>query len=78
MQSQLGATFDPELFDQPIIRRQFLDQMIDEELLAQVSIDAGLAVDDQRWPSASGNSRDSRWTVSSMRTFTSPGWPPRV
>jgi peptidyl-prolyl cis-trans isomerase D len=46
MQAQLGAAFDPELFDQPIIRRQFLDQLINEELLAQVSIDAGLAVDD--------------------------------
>ena len=48
MQAQLGASFDPELFDQPIIRRQFLDQMIDEELMAQVSIEAGLAVDNQR------------------------------
>ncbi|MBT8052552.1 MAG: SurA N-terminal domain-containing protein [Gammaproteobacteria bacterium] len=47
MQAQLGTAFDAELFDQPIIRRQFLDQMIDEELMAQVSIDAGLAVDDQ-------------------------------
>ena len=46
MQAQLGAAFDPELFDQAIIRRQFLDQMINQELLAQVSIDAGLAVDD--------------------------------
>ena len=46
MQAQLGTAFDPELFDQPIIRRQFLDQLINEELLAQVSIDAGLAVDD--------------------------------
>jgi peptidyl-prolyl cis-trans isomerase D len=48
MQAQLGAAFDPEIFDQAIVRRQFLDQMIDEELLAQVSIDAGLAVDNQR------------------------------
>jgi peptidyl-prolyl cis-trans isomerase D len=48
MQAQLGAAFDPELFDQPIIRRQFLDQMIDEELLVQLSMDAGLAVDDTR------------------------------
>ena len=47
MQAQLGAAFDPELFDQAIIRRQFLDQMIDEELIAQLSIDAGLAVDNQ-------------------------------
>ena len=48
MQARLGAAFDAELFDQAIVRRQFLDQMIDEELLAQVSIDAGLAVDNQR------------------------------
>jgi peptidyl-prolyl cis-trans isomerase D len=44
MQSQLGTAFDAEQFDQPIVRRQFLDRMIDEELLAQVSLDAGLAV----------------------------------
>jgi len=47
MQSQMGAAFDAELFDQAIIRRQYLDQMIDEELMAQVSVDAGLAVDNQ-------------------------------
>ena len=47
MQAQLGAAFDAELFDQAIIRRQYLEQMIDEELMAQVSIDAGLAVDDE-------------------------------
>jgi peptidyl-prolyl cis-trans isomerase D len=48
MQAQLGANFDPEAFDQAVVRRQFLDRMIDEELLAQVSVDAGLAVDNQR------------------------------
>ena len=47
MQAQMGDAFDPELFDQAIVRRQFLDQMIDEELMAQVSVDAGLTVDDQ-------------------------------
>jgi peptidyl-prolyl cis-trans isomerase D len=47
MQAQLGQAFDPELFDQAIIRRQYLEQMIDEELLAQVSLEAGLAVDNQ-------------------------------
>jgi len=46
MQAQLGTAFDAEQFDQAIVRRQFLDQMIDEELLAQVSTDAGLAVSD--------------------------------
>ena len=48
MQAQLGAAFDAELFDQAIVRRQFLDQMIDEELLVQLSSEAGLAVDNQR------------------------------
>lgn len=47
MQAQLGAAFDAEQFDQAIIRRQFLDQMIDEELLAQVSLDAGLTVSNE-------------------------------
>lgn len=45
MQAQMGDRFDPEYFDQAIIRRQFLDQLIDEELMGQVSVDAGLAVD---------------------------------
>ena len=48
LQAQMGSAFDPELLDQAIVRRQFLDQMINEELLAQVSIDAGLAVTDER------------------------------
>lgn len=47
MQAQLGAAFDAEAFDQALVRRQFLDRMIDEELLAQVSIDAGLAVSNE-------------------------------
>ena len=47
MQAQLGAAFDAEAFDQAIVRRQFLDRMIDEELLAQVSLDAGLAVSNE-------------------------------
>jgi peptidyl-prolyl cis-trans isomerase D len=47
MQAQLGTAFDPEQFDQPIIRRQFLEQMINEELLAQVSMDAGLTVSNE-------------------------------
>jgi len=55
MQAQLGAAFDPVQFDQPIIRRQFLDQMIDEELLVQVSRDAGLAVESGRLAEAIRN-----------------------
>jgi len=47
MQAQLGAAFDAEQFDQAIVRRQFLDSMIDEELLAQVSLDTGLAVSNE-------------------------------
>jgi peptidyl-prolyl cis-trans isomerase D len=48
MQSFMGARFDPEEFDQPIIRRQHLDSLIDQELLAQVSAESGLSVDDDR------------------------------
>jgi peptidyl-prolyl cis-trans isomerase D len=48
MQSQMGDAFDADAFDQLIIRRQFIDRMIDEELLSQLSIDAGLAVTDER------------------------------
>ena len=47
MQAQLGTAFDAEAFDQAIVRRQYLDQLIDEELLAQVAVDAGLAVSDE-------------------------------
>jgi len=48
MQSLMGANFDPEQFDQPIVRRQFLDSLIDKELLTQASLEVGLSVDDER------------------------------
>jgi peptidyl-prolyl cis-trans isomerase D len=48
MQARMGSAFDPEFFDQAIVRRQFLDQLINEELLAQVSNDAGLSVTNER------------------------------
>ena len=70
MQAQLGQAFDPELFDQAIIRRQYLEQMIDEELMAQVSIEAGLAVDNERLAQAIRESEGSRSTANSMSTFT--------
>jgi peptidyl-prolyl cis-trans isomerase D len=47
MQARLGAAFDPERFDQAVVRRSYLDQLIDEQLLAQVSIDAGLTVSNE-------------------------------
>jgi len=47
MQSIMGDQFDAEQFDQPVIRRQFLDSLIDQELLKQVSAEAGLSVDDE-------------------------------
>lgn len=52
MQSLMGTNFDAEQFDQPIIRRQHLDAMIDQELLSQVSIDAGLSVTNERLAAA--------------------------
>ena len=47
MQAMLGENFDPEQFDQPIIRRQYLESLIDQQLLKQVSEETGLAVDDE-------------------------------
>ena len=47
MQSIMGERFDAEQFDQPVIRRQYLDSLIDQELLKQVAVQAGLSVDDE-------------------------------
>jgi len=52
MQGLLGANFDAEQFDQAIVRRQHLDAMIDQALLAQASIDAGLSVSSERLAAA--------------------------
>ena len=42
MQSMLGNSLRSDaMFDQPIIRRQHLDDMIDRELLEQVSVEIG-------------------------------------
>jgi peptidyl-prolyl cis-trans isomerase D len=48
MQSIMGVNFDAEQFDQAVVRRQHLDTMIDQELLAQLSIEAGLAIANDR------------------------------
>jgi len=48
MQSLMGVNFDAEQFDQAIVRRQHLDSMIDQELLAQLSFEAGLSVANDR------------------------------
>jgi len=48
MQSLLGTNFDAEQFDQAIVRRQHLDTMINQELLAQIAVDAGLSVANDR------------------------------
>lgn len=47
MRSLMGEAFDAERFDDPMVRRQHLDTMIDRELLRQVAAETGLAVDDQ-------------------------------
>ena len=47
MRSFLGQNFDAERFDGPVVRRQHLDSMIDQELLRQVAVETGLSVDDQ-------------------------------
>jgi len=52
MQSLMGTNFDAEQFDQAIVRRQHLDSMIDQELLAQLSFEAGLSVANDRLATA--------------------------
>jgi peptidyl-prolyl cis-trans isomerase D len=47
MRERLGAAYRPELFDEKTMRAQVLDDMIQENLLLQVSHDLGLRASDQ-------------------------------
>jgi peptidyl-prolyl cis-trans isomerase D len=47
MQAVLGDSFDPVQFEQPMIKRQHLDNLIDRKLIAQASMETGLSVDDE-------------------------------
>ena len=47
MQSILGEDYDPVKFDQLSVRRQYLDSLIDEELITQAAQSMGLDVDDE-------------------------------
>jgi len=47
MQSVLGDNYDPLEFDKLSVRRHFLDNLIDEELITQAANDMQLDVDDQ-------------------------------
>lgn len=46
MQSIMGASYDPVQFDQLVVRREHLDNMIDQELITQAALSLGLDVDD--------------------------------
>lgn len=48
MQSLMGNRFDPMQFDGPVARREHLDNMIDEALLAQAVNNIGFDVDNER------------------------------
>lgn len=47
MRSLMGNAFDATLFDDPVVRREHLETMIERELLRQVSEETGLSVDDE-------------------------------
>ncbi|MCW8925952.1 MAG: SurA N-terminal domain-containing protein [Xanthomonadales bacterium] len=47
MQSLMGEAYNPVEFDQLTVRRQHLDDLIDQELLTQAALDMGLDVDDE-------------------------------
>ena len=44
MIAQFGEGFDPSYFDSPILRRNYLESMINSELVRQVAIDNGFTV----------------------------------
>jgi len=46
MQSIMGAAYDPVQFDQLVVRREHLDNLIDQELITQTAKTLGLDVDD--------------------------------
>ncbi len=46
MQSIMGAAYDPVQFDQLVVRREHLDNLIDQELITQAAQSMGLDVDD--------------------------------
>lgn len=46
MQSIMGAAYDPVQFDQLVVRREHLDNLIDQELISQAAQSLGLDVDD--------------------------------
>ena len=46
MQSIMGAAYDPVEFDQLTVRREHLDNLIDQELITQAAQSLGLDVDD--------------------------------
>ncbi len=47
MMSQFGEGFDPSYFDSPILKRNFLESMINSELIRQVAKDNGYTVTPQ-------------------------------
>ncbi len=48
MQAQFGNVLERNYFDQPLIRRQFLDSMIEDEVIRQAAVAAGLDVTGDR------------------------------
>jgi peptidyl-prolyl cis-trans isomerase D len=45
---QLGDSYDPEYFEQPLVKRQILEQLVDEKLLTQAAEAAGTEASDER------------------------------
>lgn len=51
MRRMMGENFDPRFFEQPSLRRQVLDQMVDEQVLLQANDRLGLVVPASRMQS---------------------------
>lgn len=52
LQSMLGGKLDPSLINESAMKREVLQQLIENELLLQAAADAGLRIDDQQLAAA--------------------------
>ena len=73
MQSIMGAEYDPVQMDQLTVRREHLDNLINDELITQAAQSMVLMSMMRHWQRKFAKSQRSRWMVSSMPKSTSAG-----
>ncbi len=70
---RLGDRFDPQLFDSPLFRRQFLDSLVDQRLLLDTLASSGLTIADSQLretiQGAPGFQTDGQFNPETYRIF---------